>query len=504
MNISIKRAQNDACIGSAEREKFGTQFNKTFRFLSMAALLVVGAIMTGCSNEDNIDTPQQPANNDNVVTLTATVSIDGGAETRAITPSTGAKTFEATNKIAVFYKDESGNIQKAVSGDLTLSAEDTKATFTVTLTNPATGGKVRYIYPASMAKDLDATPLAYPEAATIDDATIDYTGLLGSQNGNLTNLGTNYDLAVFDGSLSGTDLPASASMLNPLAICALTLKDGGNDITNSVNSLNVSDGTNTYHVTPSSQSPIYVAMKPVASQKIAFTAATGSKTYFKTTASAQTLAASKLYKNITVSMVELALGKVFCSDGSVYNTASEATADSKTPVAKIFYLGSAAETSTTFKHGLALALEDVSGKHVWCSQTGATCLGSSHQYTSSTNAIGDMAGIANTDYLIDHAPAGHNHFAATAARNYSATCPTGTSAWFLPSAGQWRKMDTGGYGLSNLTANESDYKGLKSDDFYWSSSEYGGGFAWVFHTFDGRLSYESKGYGLLVRSCLAF
>ena len=28
---------------------------KTFRFLSMAALLVVGAIMTGCSNEDNID-----------------------------------------------------------------------------------------------------------------------------------------------------------------------------------------------------------------------------------------------------------------------------------------------------------------------------------------------------------------------------------------------------------------------------------------------------------------
>ena len=59
MNISIKRAQNDACIGSAEREKYGTQFKKTFRFLSMAALFVVGAIMTGCSNEDNIDN-QQP------------------------------------------------------------------------------------------------------------------------------------------------------------------------------------------------------------------------------------------------------------------------------------------------------------------------------------------------------------------------------------------------------------------------------------------------------------
>ena len=58
------------------------------RFLSMAALLVVGVMTTGCSNDDNIDNPQQPANNDNVVTLTATVSLDGGAETRAITPST--------------------------------------------------------------------------------------------------------------------------------------------------------------------------------------------------------------------------------------------------------------------------------------------------------------------------------------------------------------------------------------------------------------------------------
>ena len=119
-----------------------------------------------------------------------------------------------------------------------------------------------------MAKDVatDAT-------ITDDDATIDYSGLLGSQDGDLTTLGTNYDLAVFDGSLSGTDLPASASLTNPLAICALTLKDGSEAITSSVTSLNVSDGTNTYHVTPSGLSTIYVAMKPVASSNIAFTAA---------------------------------------------------------------------------------------------------------------------------------------------------------------------------------------------------------------------------------------
>ena len=459
---------------------------KTFRFLSMATLLVVGAIMTGCSNEDNIDNSQQPANKDNVVTLTATVSLDGGAQTRAITPSTGAKTFESGNQIAVIYKNTSSQTVKAVSTDFTPTGDNTKATFTVTLTNPASGSAVRYIYPSTMAKDV-------AEGATItdDDATIDYTGLLSNQNGDLTNLGTNYDLAKFDGSLSGTDLPASASLENPLAICKFTLTDGSTGITSSVTSLNVSDGTNTYHVTPSGLSEIYVAMKPVASQKIAFTAATSLKTYFKTTASDQTLTASKLYTNITVSMEELAVGKVIGFDGNIY--ADAAAAGAGNAAAKIVYLGSDAETSTTYKHGLALALSDVStSTYAWCSQKANTCLPT--QYGSESAAKGDMAGIANTDYLIDQAPAGHNHAAANAARHYnSGTHPTGTSAWFLPSAGQWNKMATAAGGYNNL--------GLESD-YYWSSSERSAGSAWCFYSGSWFDDYKVLGY--LVRSCLAF
>ena len=464
---------------------------KTFRFLSMAALLAVGAIMTGCSNDDNIDNPQQPANKDNVVTLTATVSLDGGAQTRAITPSSGAKTFEAGNSIAVIYKNTTDETVKAVSTALTagdLTNDGRSATFTVTLTNPASNSAVRYIYPATMAKDVaaDAT-------ITSDDATIDYTGLFGSQNGNLTTLGTNYDLAVFDGSLSGTDLPASASLLNPLAVCALTLKDGGSDITSSVTSLNVSDGTNTYHVTPSSQSTIYVAMKPVASSKIAFTAATGSKTYFKTTASAQTLTASTIYNSITVSMTELAVGKVIGADGNIYADASAATTAGTTAVAKIAYLGSDAETSTTYNHGLALAVSDVSGTQTWCSQTSETCLGT--QYDSSSK-FNDMAGLANTDALVGHT--GHTHNAASAARNYnSGTHPTGTSAWFLPSAGQWDKMATAASGYNNL--------GLESSN-YWSSSESYAVRAWRFAFTSGfdLWNEDGKGSDRLVRACLAF
>lgn len=470
---------------------------KTFRFLSMAALLVVGAIMTGCSSDDNIDNPQQPANKDNVVTLTATVGFEANAGTRAIDGTTGTKTFESGKQIAVFYEDADGNLRKAESADFTPTGDNTKATFTVTLSTPKSGGKIRYIYPASMAKALDATPPAYPAAATIDDVTIDYSGIFGSQDGTLTTL-ADYDLAVKDATLSGTDQPATVTLTNPLAICKFTLTDGSNNITG-ITRLTVSDGTNAYGISTSGLSEIYVAMKPVASGNIAFTAATASKTYFRTV-TGKSLAASKLYTNITVgSMVELALGNVFCSDGSVYATKDAATTAGKTPVAKIAYLGNDAETSptnTAFKNGLALALEDVSDTKTWCSQTSVTCLGT--QYDNSTK-FNDLAGIANTDALVGHNS--HTHNAASAARDYnSGTHPAGTSAWFLPSAGQWDKMiGSTGLGLSNL--------GLLANVSYWSSTEDGAYRAWGFNSYNGYWADSGSGKGAVtirVRACLAF
>ena len=470
---------------------------KTFRFLSMAALLVVGAIMTGCSSDDNIDNPQQPANNDNVVTLTATVGFEANATTRSVDPSTGKKTFESGNQIAVIYTNTSSETVKAVSTDFTPTGDNTKATFTVSLTNPAENSAIRYIYPATMAKDV-AT-----DATITDDATIDYSGIFGSQDGTLATL-ADYDLAVKDATLSGTDQPVSVTLTNPLAICKFSLTDGTSPITSSVNSLTISDGTNAYAVTPSGLDAIYVAMKP-ASGNIAFTARTSdSKTYFKT-ATGTSLVASKLYTSITVSMQELALGNVFCSDGSVYATKDAATTAGKTPVAKIAYLGNDAETSptnTAFKNGLALALADVSGTKAWCSQTSATCLGT--QYDRSTK-FNDLAGIANTDALVNHTS--HTHAAASAAKHfkYVSTAdegahPTGTSAWFLPSAGQWDKMiGSTGLGLSNL-----DLQGMSMTE-YWSSTESNASTrdAWCFNK-KGIWNGSQKGNDSQVRACLAF
>ena len=473
---------------------------KTFRFLSMAALLVVGAIMTGCSNDDNIDNPQQPANKDNVVTLTATVSLDGGATTRAINGTTGAKTFESGKQIAVFYEDESGNLQKAVSTDFTPLTDATKATFTVTLSTPKSGGKIRYIYPASMAKALDATPPAYPAAATIDDVTIDYSGIFGSQNGTLETL-ADYDLAVKDATLSGTDQPASVTLANPLAICKFAFETGAppliGDITSSINSLTICDCTNTYVVTPSSLSEIYVAMKPV-SGNISFAATTATNTYFKTKTGA-TLAASTLYTDITVSMVDAAtlivnpaVGQVIGDDGKNYANAAAATSAGATAVAKIVYVGSDNGEAAPYNHGLALALSDANGGSTCNWKTSNTDAGHTKQ-TSST--FTEESGLR---YNATHNTGEYPAFQAAIANNGTAA-PTGCSSWFLASGYQWTKMFAGNAsGLKTLAGLESG--------IYWSSSERHATLAWYFVSGNGNWSRDDK-YGVdcyLVRSCLAF
>lgn len=422
----------------------------------MAALLVVGAIMTGCSNDDNIDNPQQPANNDNVVTLTATVGFEANAETRAVDPSTGKKTFEGTNQIAVIYKNTSNETVKAVSTVFTPTGDNTTATFTVSLTNPASDGAIRYIYPATMAK----TP-ATDATITDDAATIDYSGILSSQDGTLATLGTNYDLAVFDGSLSGTDLPASATLTNPLAICKFTFKDTGSSDIPGITRLTVSNGTNAYAVSTSGLDEIYVAMKPVASGNIAFTAATASKTYFRTI-TGKSLVASKLYKNITVgSMVELAKGNVIGYDGNIYASKSAAGSNA---AAVIVYLGSDTYDAT-FKNGLAIALADEADSN----------------WSTAMSTCGTKTAITG-------------------------------AKWCLPSQDQWNQMfkANGGnverYTDLNTTINNAGGTILQSG-FYWSSSEYSPGVgAHLVHLDDGDADWSkaNETLGRKVRACLAF
>ena len=279
---------------------------KTMRFLSMAALALVGAVMTGCSNDDNIiNESQQPAGN--VVTLTTIVSLDDGAATRSLdidfTNKKATKTFAVGDKIAVIYEGTYGTV-KEESAALTLpdiSADGKSAKFTVTLNYPTDNGKVRYIYPAAMAKGSVAPGAVVDD----DDQTIDFKRL-DAQDGTLETLGNSLDLSTFDDTFTAGALPASATLENRLAILALTLKDatGTNDITNTITGLTFFDGFhNTYVVSRTAAAgPIYVAIKATSNDAPTVSATDGSKLYTKSLTT-RTYAADNFY-NLSWRMTE--------------------------------------------------------------------------------------------------------------------------------------------------------------------------------------------------------
>lgn len=260
--------------------------------MSMAALAIVGAMMSSCAEEIEV---AQPANTGNTVMVKTTVSLDENGSTRALTEA-GVKTFSVGEQIAVIYKNSSNQTVKVESVEL--KAEDIdnsdahKATFSVPLTNPKPGGDVRYVYPASRAATTVAT-----DAAVDNDATINYAAL-ANQDGTFASLASNLDLATFDGNLteSGT-LPATASLANPLTIGKFTISSGDADVTGDMRGLNISDGTNTYAVTTTTAlSTFYVAMQPVSStQTVAVNATTDGTFHYTKSVTGKTLAASKIY-----------------------------------------------------------------------------------------------------------------------------------------------------------------------------------------------------------------
>lgn len=268
-------------------------------FLPMAALALVGAMTAGCSSDDlATDTPQLPDAAGGTVTMKTTVSLDERASTRALTEA-GVKTFAAGDQIAVVYEQESGTA-KAVSvaltdADITNSGKD--AAFTVTLSSPKAGGKVRYIYPATMvADDVSATT---PDK----DATIKWTNL-NTQDGLLSSLDSKLDLATFDGTMTAQgNLPSTATLENQLTIGKFTIKNTTDaDITSAITKLTIGDGSNTYTVNTSTLSTIYVAMKPItSSQTVNVNATDGTNNYTKSV-KGNDLAASNIY-DITVKVI---------------------------------------------------------------------------------------------------------------------------------------------------------------------------------------------------------
>lgn len=254
---------------------------KTMRFLSMAALALVGALMTGCSSDE--DTAQESANTGNVVTLKTTLSVGGGEGSRALSideeSGEAVKTFAEGDVVALLYTSNSGEA-KAVSvplGSSDITNGGKSATFTFNLTDPQPGTNITYYYPAAMLK--------YHDTAPLNGWGPDYEALITSQDGTLEKIASDFDLCTTEPiEWSGGDLPGG-ELVNQLAILAITLKDatGQNDITSTITDLTVPVGYYTYTISRTAASgPIYVAVIPPYSEtNIVITAADGTTNYTK-------------------------------------------------------------------------------------------------------------------------------------------------------------------------------------------------------------------------------
>ena len=420
----------------------------------MAALALVGVVMTGCTNDDNIiDEPQQPAKN--VVTLTTTVSLDGGAQTRALT-SGGVKTFAVGEQIALVYKNTSDETVKAVSTALTASdiaSGGKSATFTFELTDPDRTKNVTYIYPAVMAKA---------------DGSVNYDAL-ATQNGTLATLSSTLDLATYSAAWNAGSLPA-ATLENQLAILALTLKNstGSSDLTSTITGVTVSDGTNTYNVNRSAAAgPIYVAIYPTADATITVTATDGTKNYTKTL-TGKTYAKGNGYpvswKMVTAyTLAESTVGMIVGTDGKAYAAADKGNLPT----------GVTAAGMVAYKNGsngLVIALADEANTMNWSTATGAS------------------GAAAHTPVV------------------------TG-GTWKLPSKAEWNQMfgddaDTDIANYMNLNFYISTAGGTDlQDGYYWSSTEIEDGIAYEVELDLGSALWHNNGFedeDRRVRACLAF
>lgn len=436
----------------------------------MAAL----ALMTAaCSNDDN-EFAQQPQKAEGITITAQLAPKTNGATTRAVSEGSGKIVSEwaVDEHIAVLY--EVGGTKYAADATITaVDGDDYSATIEFTV--------------ESGTPNNTACTLVYPYSAAKDDhsGVKDAATLLAAQDGTLN---ANLDVRVGAGTIQTTTpgLTVNTQPAAQFAIFKFTVKNAAASATIDVKPLTVTIGAQDYVITPASAtSELFVALPPIASQAVSFTATgSDSKTYTASKASV-TFSAGKYYQSVIkmaaaaralTSATTADVGKIAGADGHIYDTKADAEAVATgNAIAMIAYVGDESDCKT----GLAIALEDVS---------------------SSVYNWGDAAGAVTT-------------WAS------GKTAPT-IGSWRLPSIKDWQYMFIGCGASGSYSDNPScmSYSELASKlgtaggtalktDEYWSSTECDPGVrAWYLYFVGGEAIFcndlESPDY--YVRACLVF
>lgn len=255
-----------------------------------ACLLLAGALMAACSTQE-IDNSLEENVSGQVLFTSAVSSVNPATK---VVDSDGKAYWAVNEKILVYYQKSDNSYATATANVDAVNAG--VATISATLDSPKNGSTVKFVYPASLANstgnDIDASKLA-AQHGTIADISANFNAATGS--------GT----LVVSGSSCGTEsqVTLSSRVLIGKFFPAISTGSGTSAI-DGVTSLTVSDGKNTYTVTPTSGTfgtiGIYVAMLPVNVKKVTVLASTSTANYFYS--EDVTLEVGKLYTNLVVPM----------------------------------------------------------------------------------------------------------------------------------------------------------------------------------------------------------
>ena len=453
---------------------------KTKIFLSLAAMAL---LMTACSNEDTFvpyDTIE-PENTANEITIIATLSGDAEATTRAVADG-GETSWNVNEEIAVLFK---------------VGGTDTKRVATITNVDAGTA-TIQFTVPSETTDGTDCT-LVYPASAANDANTgvKTYAELFATQDGTLNGL----DVRVGDGTIQVTT-PGLTVSTNPkaqFAIFKFTL-GAAIDKTHPLTIKDDADNVITTIKPETSTTTVYAAMEEVGSNKYYKFSATTADNKIISKSGSMNISKNTYY---TQTLACPALGDLYYSDG----TYSPKNQTDKTPIGVIAYLGNDNFTengtsvggSTFVGHGLVLCLKNAANNIKWSTENVSKFLGKEVKDVEGLKRTGNVSGYTNTATLTADAETAAKYPAAKAAKEYTTlAAPTGTTGWFLPSAQQWVKMQTGLGALdeSSITwnswfdnshtaadkwntalskAGDGKYDSMTSTSAtlrYWSSSEY--------------------------------
>lgn len=297
---------------------------------TLVALLMVGATVTSCSSDNEMDSPKASAVKTYTMTVQATKG--GDATTRALADG-GDGTLTAT---------------WATTENVYVKKVDTWATGTLTPQTAGASTTLKGTLSGVTFAANDVLTLQFPKSGDIT-----YAG----QNGTLADIAANFDWATATievASVEGGNITpkAGASFAHQQAVVKFTLQDKGNsNAAISPSALTINDGTNdivtltsipaeTY--TTNGAGVLYVALPAVDSKPITLTATVGSDTYTLTTSSSKSFDNGSYYRvtaqmtkqaavptgaisgQFTVRMVGITPKKVYFSKGNLQLTGENA------------------------------------------------------------------------------------------------------------------------------------------------------------------------------------